>query len=275
MGGLGFVSAPLYLFGKFFEGKAIEHLIGAGIRAEHLNDDRLGRVLDQLYLSGLTQLFVSIALKAAKHMGVATDRLHLDSSSFHVHGEYEPMTPEVSVVRKTASSTQEKSENQATPKPIHITYGYSRDHRPDLKQFIIGLICSGDGDVPLYLRVTDGNETDKAMFAQLLKEFRQQLDWDAWIVADSAACDTGRGKITGDGVIGLSRSLITAGVPSVLVSLWSVPDAPTASLMIEFYRNLQHNPDKAQALRQAMLTIMKQHPDPRDWAAFTLIGESE
>jgi CHAT domain-containing protein len=89
-----------------------------------------------------------------------------------------------------------------------------------------------------------------------------------------SACDTGRGKITGDGVIGLSRSLISAGVPSVLVSLWSVPDAPTASLMTEFYQNLQKNPDKAQALRQAMLTTMKQHPNPKNWAAFTLIGES-
>ncbi|HBB31627.1 MAG TPA: hypothetical protein DDZ80_15850 [Cyanobacteria bacterium UBA8803] len=90
-----------------------------------------------------------------------------------------------------------------------------------------------------------------------------------------SACDTGRGRITGDGVVGLSRSLISAGVPSVLVSLWSVPDAPTAFLMTEFYRNWQHNPDKAQALRQAMLTTMKQHPNPRDWAAFTLIGEAE
>lgn len=96
-----------------------------------------------------------------------------------------------------------------------------------------------------------------------------------------SACDTGRGKITGDGVIGLSRSLISAGVPSVIVSLWAVPDAPTATLMKEFYQ-LQHNTstqvqqlDKAQALRQAMLTTMKQHPDPRDWAAFTLIGEAE
>src|ERR671932_715142 len=89
-----------------------------------------------------------------------------------------------------------------------------------------------------------------------------------------SACDTGRGKITGDGVIGLSRSLITAGVPSVLVSLWSVPDAPTASLMSNFYQNLQKNPDKAQALRQAMLTTMTQNPNPRNWAAFTLIGES-
>jgi CHAT domain-containing protein len=44
-----------------------------------------------------------------------------------------------------------------------------------------------------------------------------------------SACDTGRGDIKGDGVIGLSRSLISAGVPSIIVSLWSVPDAPTAS----------------------------------------------
>jgi CHAT domain-containing protein len=90
-----------------------------------------------------------------------------------------------------------------------------------------------------------------------------------------SACDTGRGEITGDGVIGLSRSWISAGVPSVLVSLWSVPDAPTAELMTEFYQNLQNNPDKATALRQAMLTTMKQHPNPVDWAAFTLIGEAE
>lgn len=90
-----------------------------------------------------------------------------------------------------------------------------------------------------------------------------------------SACDTGRGKVTGDGVIGLSRSLISAGVPSVVVSLWSVPDAPTAELMIAFYRSLQHTPDKAQALRQAMIKTMQQHPNPIDWAAFTLIGEAQ
>ena len=90
-----------------------------------------------------------------------------------------------------------------------------------------------------------------------------------------SACNTGQGRITGDGVIGLSRSLISAGVPSVIVSLWTVPDASTASLMQEFYQNLQNNPDQAQALRQAMLTTMGKHPHPRDWAAFTLIGEAE
>jgi CHAT domain-containing protein len=90
-----------------------------------------------------------------------------------------------------------------------------------------------------------------------------------------SACNTGFGRITGDGVIGLSRALISAGVPSVIVSLWAVPDAPTSELMKAFYQNLQNNPDKAQALRQAMLTTMKTHPGPRNWAAFTLIGEAE
>ncbi|MBD1837226.1 tetratricopeptide repeat protein [Coleofasciculus sp. FACHB-501] len=91
-----------------------------------------------------------------------------------------------------------------------------------------------------------------------------------------SACDTGRGKVTGDGVIGLSRSLITAGVPSVIVTLWAIPDNPSALLMTEFYRNLQQNSDKAQALRSAMLTTMKQYPDqPSAWAAYTLIGEAE
>lgn len=90
-----------------------------------------------------------------------------------------------------------------------------------------------------------------------------------------SACDTGRGQITGDGVIGLSRSFIVAGTPSVIVSLWAVPDSPTASLMTEFYQNLQNNLDKAQALRQAMLKALKQNPEPKNWAAFTLIGEAE
>ena len=90
-----------------------------------------------------------------------------------------------------------------------------------------------------------------------------------------SACDTGRGDITGDGVIGLSRSLITAGVPSVIVSLWSVPDAPTAELMTEFYQKWKKSGNKAEALREAMLTTMQSHQHPRNWAAFTLIGEAE
>ena len=84
----------------------------------------------------------------------------------------------------------------------------------------------------------------------------------------------GQGRITGDGVIGLSRSFISAGVPSIIVSLWSVSDAPTAELMRRFYEN-KKTMNKAQALRQAMLETMKTHPKPVDWAAFTLMGEAD
>ena len=100
-----------------------------------------------------------------------------------------------------------------------------------------------------------------------------QMKFNAELVVLSA-CKTGQGDITNDGVIGLSRSFIAAGVPSIIVSLWSVSDAPTAELMTRFYQNLDTTDDKAQALRQAMLDTMKEHPHPRNWAAFTLIGEA-
>ncbi len=90
-----------------------------------------------------------------------------------------------------------------------------------------------------------------------------------------SGCDSGLGRITGDGVIGLSRSFIAAGASSVIVSLGYVPDESTAFLMTEFYRYLQQNPDKAQALRNAMIETRKKYPNPLDWGAFTLIGEAE
>lgn len=82
-------------------------------------DDRLGRVLDQLYLAGLTQLFVSIALKAAAKYGVATDTVHLDSSSFHVHGNYKSEAAQLSVVVDKATLVEPESDGEAVPKPIH------------------------------------------------------------------------------------------------------------------------------------------------------------
>lgn len=76
-------------------------------------------------------------------------------------------------------------------------------------------------------------------------------------------------------MIGLSRSLITAGASSVIVSLWKIPDESTSNLMSEFYRQWEKTGDKAKALRTAMLITMKTHREPIHWAAFTLIGEAE
>ncbi|MEC4983338.1 MAG: CHAT domain-containing protein [Oscillatoria sp. PMC 1068.18] len=90
-----------------------------------------------------------------------------------------------------------------------------------------------------------------------------------------SACDTAQGDIKSDGVIGLSRSFIAAGTPSIIVTLWKIPDDATAFLMNEFYQQLDSTGDKAVALRQAMLATMEQFPDPENWAAPTLIGEAE
>ena len=88
-----------------------------------------------------------------------------------------------------------------------------------------------------------------------------------------SACNTGRGKITGDGVVGLSRSFLLAGAQSTMVSLWYVPDDSTSALMQDFYQQLDLGVEQPQALRQAMLKTMKTYPSPREWAAFVLVGQ--
>jgi CHAT domain-containing protein len=133
-----------------------------------------------------------------------------------------------------------------------------------------GLLADTDKSIPTAIALAPTKNDDGLLTPAEIVD----LSINAELVVLSA-CDTGRGAITGDGVIGLSRSLITAGAPSVIVSLWSVPDAPTAELMTEFYQQWQQNPDKAVALRNAMLKTMKKSPAPVNWAAFTLIGESK
>jgi transposase len=164
LNGLGFLSAPLYMFSKFFEGKATEHLLGSGITAEQINDDRLGDVLDRLYEVGLSETFIGISLRAVEQYGVKVETAHLDSTSFHVDGEY--------------GNPAEGS--------IEITHGYSRDHRPDLKQFMMNLICVGDGDIPVMMEVVSGNQADKARFAGILQEFKEQWTFEGICVADAA-----------------------------------------------------------------------------------------
>lgn len=197
LNGLGFVSAPLYLFEQFFQGKATEQLLGKGIKAENLNDDRLGKALDKLYEGGLSEIFMAVSLKAVEKFGVKQEVSHLDSSSFHVDGEYEAEEEEAGVVK--------------------ITHGYSRDHRPDLKQFVMNLICLGDGDIPVWMEIADGNQSDKARFAQLCQEFKQQWTFDGLWVADGALYSADNLKTLG-GLTWLTRVPLSIKEASILVN---------------------------------------------------------
>ncbi|MEC4887929.1 MAG: CHAT domain-containing protein, partial [Scytonema sp. PMC 1070.18] len=103
---------------------------------------------------------------------------------------------------------------------------------------------------------------------------KQKLQTDLVVLS---ACDTGRGDIRAEGIIGLSRAFMASGVPSLVVSLWKVPDDATTNLMTEFYTNIYERKfDKATAMREAMLTMINDDdPDPKNWAAFTVIGKAE
>jgi transposase len=131
--------------------------------------------MDKLYKYGLTKIFLIIALEVVKKFGIETKYSHLDSSSLHLHGEY-----------KNCLNNGEKEQGINKENPINITQGYSRDHRPDLKQCILDLIVSSDGDIPLFFRGASGNESDKAVFAHILVEYSKQIDFDSIMVADSA-----------------------------------------------------------------------------------------
>ncbi|MFK8183340.1 MAG: CHAT domain-containing protein [Phormidesmis sp.] len=89
-----------------------------------------------------------------------------------------------------------------------------------------------------------------------------------------SACQTGLGKVSGDGMVGLSRAFLIAGARTVVVSQWSVDDAATAALMVEFYRAYCQHGQKAIALQSAMQSI-RAHPNyahPRYWSAFLAVG---
>ena len=199
LNGLGFVSKPLYMFPKYFETIACEHLVGTGVKPEYLNDDKLGRVMDKLFIKGLDTVFFIIALKAAKKFGISLSSSHLDSSSMHVHGQYNTSLPEVIFESKEAVNPQELEELVVkAPKEITITYGYSRDHRPDLKQFIIELICSGDGDIPIFLKLASGNQADSSCFGEIAVEYQKQIEVNSLIVADCAMYTESNLKLMSD-----------------------------------------------------------------------------
>ena len=157
LNGLGFSNRQLYLVPQYFENKPVEHLLGEGITADMLNDDCLGRTLDWLYEHDVTTLFAGLALQARRRFGIAAHHLHIDTTSFSVSGDYA------------------SKEEQGDPVPIAITYGYSRDHREDLKQWMLALATTHDGDIPLFLRPLDGNSSDKEQLSAAVREVMTQL----------------------------------------------------------------------------------------------------
>ena len=162
--GLGFTSRPLYLEAQFFSSRPVNRFLMKDCE-DAINDDRLRRTLDKLFATGCDPLFASMASRAALRFGISTKFRHLDSTSMQVHGEYD------------------NDEGIGL-----VTFGYSKDHRPDLKQFMIYLMSSQDGDVPLLAKTVAGDSSDKELFRERLSELKEQIQEGepVYFVADSA-----------------------------------------------------------------------------------------
>src|SRR2546429_83560 len=167
LNGLGFANRPLSLTPQFFANKPLDLLFRNGIDAEMFNRFKLGRALDEAYAYGCNLLFEELALAVCTHEGIDLRFNHLDTTSFCLTGEYIPDSDEHAIC---------------------ITHGYSKDHRPDLKQAVLELMVSQDGGVPFVSKSWDGNTADTQIFqerAQALMQTFASSPTPRYLVADS------------------------------------------------------------------------------------------
>jgi transposase len=164
---------PIYRHQDVVNGFAPE-LFGISARqAENLKDDQLGRSLDQLFLADRGTLLTELVVAATKRFEVRMDQLHNDSTSIKFTGQYR------------AAKGRCLRGKQAP----WITYGFSKDHRPDLKQLLFILTTSADGGVPVLFRCTHGNTNDSTTHIDTWESLRAASGRDDFLyVADSKLC---------------------------------------------------------------------------------------
>ena len=144
--------SPLYRLEAFFAQQDTALLLGQVLPAQAFTDDTVGRVLDRLYAVGTMKRFTACAVRADQVFGLDKRSVHFDTTSVSVYGEYLP--PE---------------DQQEQEVPLTMTHGYSKDKRPDLKQFVLSTLCV-DRAVPLWGKPEDGNASDKTVNNTLLSD---------------------------------------------------------------------------------------------------------
>jgi transposase len=122
-------------------------------------EERLAKMLDDLWKADVHKLMTALSILMIERFSLKTEVLHFDTTSLTFFGAYE---------REDFASVT--SEMPAAPL---ITYGYSKDHRPDLKQILFGSLVTADGGVPLMGHALDGNSSDNVSTADFFTEVRQ------------------------------------------------------------------------------------------------------
>ena len=155
LNGLGFVGRTLHMYPEYFADKPVERLIGKGIKAEHINDDALGRCMDQLYETGVSRLYQTLAVRVVELLKRPCEGLNLDSTIMHVDGRYNNHDDDTQVIK--------------------LVRGYSRDHRPELNQAVFNLITENQAGIPVYMEAASGNINDNEGFKNIAKHHLSSL----------------------------------------------------------------------------------------------------
>jgi transposase len=149
---------PIYGLGEWAQ-RFVPELLGLKRSdLEHLNDDRVGRSLDRLFQANLHELVLDVVRHVVKEFDVSLDELHNDSTSVSFYGAYEDAAEEIKRGKRSR---------------LAITFGHSKDHRPDLKQLLYILTVTDDGGVPLYFTTASGNVTDDTTHRETWDLLRQ------------------------------------------------------------------------------------------------------
>ena len=147
--------SPLYKVEEFIAEQDTELLFGTAVNPHSFNDDALGNALDRIHEKGTLKLFTEVSLKAASVFGLDTTHCSFDTTSVNVWGDYDNSGPK-----------------QKSP---HITRGYSKDKRPDLKQFMVSMLCV-EGNIPISGKMQNGNSSDEKLNNEELQRIARLLE---------------------------------------------------------------------------------------------------
>lgn len=177
---LGDVNIKMYRMEEFFQDKALPLLIpwNPKVDLSEINDDRAARVLDSIWQANPQRVFSAVVSSVISKHSLSTDIIHSDTTSKSFNGAYEG-----------------NSDDTDVPQIVH---GFSKDHRPDLKQLIFGVGTTGDG-IPIIGEVANGNESDMTLNGRWVKNLRnmmqKEVDEFLLYIADSALVTTENLKI--------------------------------------------------------------------------------